>query len=255
MVTPDFHPLLMLVQPRGDTIRLFTQHDHGLMCGDMAHAWRGAPWPAGPPRDVVQAAALHDLAWEARDAAPRLAEDGDRVEDFTDLTAAERAVLYARGLDEVERIDPGAAMICSLHYAAFVPPGEAAFARNEAARRARLASVLGYGEEASAVRDGLELVRALDLLSLTICLTAPGSDEGSAPSWVHRPARVAGVEVHARFVADDVVELAPFPLARPITLRVAYREVSRAACSGQERLAAAWASSEPAAWVVRLQAG
>ncbi len=245
----------MLVQPRGDTIRLFTQHDHGLMCGDMAHAWRSAPWPAGPPRTVVQAAALHDLAWVARDAVPLALDGAGRVEAFTDLTPADRAALYARGLDDVERIDPAAAMICSLHYAAFVPSGAASFARTEAERRARLAAALGYGDDAPTVRQGLELVRALDLLSLTICLTAPGSVEGSAPSWVHRPARVAGVDVTARFVANDVVVLAPFPLAGPTELRVPYREIGRDACNNPGALQAAWEDADTAAWVVRLEPG
>lgn len=252
MEAPHFHPCTMLVQPRGDTVRLFTQHDHGLMCGDLAHAWRMAPWPDGPPRWIVQAAALHDLAWTDRDAAPRWCAETGGVESFTDLRPHERGELYAAGLDRVEAIEPAAAVVCSLHYSAFVPDDQGAFAAGEAARRARLAHTTGLSAERDEVTSGLELVRALDLLSLAMCLTAPGSDEGSAPTWVHRPARVGGREIVARFVADDVVVLDPFPLVGSVELRIPFRDVSTGATRDAARLADAWRDAAPNRWHLRV---
>ena len=52
----------MIIQTRQETLRFITQHDHGLLAGEIAHAWR-RPSGAALSAPLVRAIALHDLAW------------------------------------------------------------------------------------------------------------------------------------------------------------------------------------------------
>ena len=53
----------MILQHRDDAIRCILQHDHALLSGELALAWR-----PGLPQEMVLTIALHDLAWQPHNA-------------------------------------------------------------------------------------------------------------------------------------------------------------------------------------------
>lgn len=244
----------MLVQTRTDRLRLFTQHDHGLTCGDLVHAWTAGPLRDPAPSWMVLAHALHDMAWVDEDVAPRLNPATAAPHDFVDMPLAPKIAMYARGVDEVERIEPRVAVLNSLHYQSFVPAKEAPdFHAAEEARREQLRDRLQISGAAwQAVLDAYPLLRATDRLSLWICLAAPGAREDRVPSWLP-PWLPVGDDRYALGWRDaDTVTMDPLPFDRPVELHLPWRDLDATTFATAEDLAAAWDAAERGVWTVRI---
>ena len=165
----------MIIQHRASSIRLFGQHEHGLVSGVMAHHWvkNGRLTP-----ECIMAVALHDYAWVDEDACAQGSPDGT-PRDFLTLPTADKVALYRTGIDALERIHPYSALMVSHHYSPFVVADEPTdFRGTERARRDRLGEALGVDPEGDAVRADLDLLRLLDRVFCalpTTSVTTPAS--------------------------------------------------------------------------------
>jgi hypothetical protein len=236
----------MLVQRRGDTVWLIRQNDHALLSGRLAREW------VGPRRDdavgpgVALAIALHDLAWAEADREPvRDPETGTAV-PFTDWPDRDREPLQTAGLDLLERLDPLAALLGSLHYVRFLDPDQfPRFAEREAARQGRLRKRLGRAKGDPGVERARLQLRHLDFVSLFVCLTGPGARD--APDWLTAE-RIGqapdGTRYRLGWEAADALVCDPFPYRRPFGVAFPYRELALRHDSA-EALAAAWHQATP----------
>lgn len=244
-------PVLMVVQPRSRVFRCFAQHDHGRASGVAAAAWCGAAGDRPLRYEAVLAIGLHDLGWREQDERPTLDPDRGRPYDFMSTPIARRLRIYRDGIDAVQRLDPYAGLLASLHFSAFVADGSApAFVDAERERQEALRTALRVPD--AEVRHDFEVLRALDLLSLVACLSGPGSDPSEHPRWVTLPMRVAGVEHALSWRSEEQLTVARFPFDRELRFALPYRDVPRRTYATQAALLAAWEAAVPGVLELRV---
>lgn len=250
----------MLVQHRRDgRLRLFRQHDHALVSGELAAAWTG---PGREPEplsfDLVLATTIHDLAWIELDARPRVHPEMGRPLAFHEFPVSEKVAAYRRGLDRASRIHPYAGLLGSLHYASFPDVADQEeFQTAERGRRSRLRRELQLGPDDDArVERDLEFLRLFDSISIFLCLTPPSADSGAQPPWVEgvRHAEVpGGGTVHFTWVDDEVIHVDPFPFRGTLELRLPYREAGAGGYETGEALERALESGRQGVWWVEVR--
>jgi hypothetical protein len=224
----------MVVQPRGDSLRLFRQHDHALACREIALSWAGAELSY----DALLAIGMHDCGWIDDDAAARVDPDTGTPYDFIHMPLSDRARIYSRSIGDAERLSAYVGLLVSTHFASFLSEAVAPeFLAEERARRARLLEVVGTARDN--VDSDYAALKALDLLSLAACLTAPGSDESSWPSWLVGTVQIAGVETELRWSDEETLVVDPFPLRRDVRVRLPFGEIESRRYTNDDELRAA----------------
>lgn len=262
----------MLVQRRKRAIRLIRQHDHALVSGALAHAWRREGAASAVSFELALAVALHDVAWIPLDRRPRLHAATGRPADFQDYPLGAKLDAYREGLDRLEVLHPLASLLGSLHYAAFVrdegPEAAAAraFLEGERRRRSRLSASVpadSATEEACLagglpLQEALELLRFFDRLSLLVCLSAPGSSSEARPAWLEPLDRVeepGGRELGLAWAGEGHLLVKPFPLRSPLAVRIPYRDLPPGPFGGEEALGRAWKSAPERSWRLEVRPG
>ena len=131
----------MIVREKDGEFILVKQHDHSQLAGRIAAHWRHRPEPY---ESTLLAIREHDLGWQLLDESVRLNPTTGRPYSFMDLPLEERLPAYTWGIDQVEKIDPYAACLCSRHYVSLLRPYEnehplvRSFVAKEQKRDARL---------------------------------------------------------------------------------------------------------------------
>lgn len=220
----------MLVQRRPGACRLITQHQHGLIAGVLAGAWRGPPRPTGLPPVTVLAAALHDVVWREEDRAPRFDPERNLPYDFATLPSDVKHPMLDRGLEALGAVEPRVAALVRAHHMALLEGGEPS------------------DEEA-------KWVAFLDVLALRICLTPPDVDGEAVPSWLAGAALIppGGDRLEMRWHTPSVATFSPFPFPGPeLVLHIPYRDLPHRSFHDARSLEQAWVATTPAVWTVRL---
>lgn len=250
----------MLIQRLEDGgLRLVPQHEHGLLSGELAAAWRGPDGDAPLPEEVVLAAALHDLAWTELDAEPRRDPETGEPLDFLSFPSGPKYEAASDAIERVSELHPYAGVLVSLHYTSFGSPGRPAdFEEVEEERRLELLAELGDDAPGPAgIRLDLAYLRLFDTLSLFLCLTPPGADPSSRPDWL-TPERLAAPdgdrtlalswEGEARaVVAPDVFG------GEALEVELACRRLPEARYGSDGELAAAWDAAPEERWRLRVE--
>ena len=222
----------MLVQERQGTLRLIRQHDHALLAGELAAAWRGEERGERPDLRVVLATSLHDALWREADLRPRLDRSSGRPHDFTSFPEAEKTVMVEAGVQRLAAVEPGVAELVARHHRTLT-------------------------EGTSEAAPDLSWLRFFDNLSLFVCLTPPGSVEAARPPWLSEKLRrpPSGTGLVTSWVDDDLLTLRPFPFeGEALRLRVRCRDIPGRSYRSDEELAEAWASAPEITWTVVLRA-
>jgi hypothetical protein len=249
----------MLVQYRRDgRLRLFRQHDHALLAGELAASWTGiGRMPTELPFDLVLAAALHDLAWTELDERPEWDKEARCPVAFHAYPLKPKLAAYRDGLDRLERIHPYAALLASLHYTSFPEVSKVtALQEAEAGRHRKLKATLQLepDQEARLARD-LSYLKFFDILSILLCLTPPSASTDQQPEWVstaRHPETPDGGHLHVTWWDDDVVHVDPFPFRDSLEVRLPFRELP-GDLDGPKALARAWAQASPGYWWLCIQ--
>lgn len=219
----------MLLQRReGGALHVFSQHDHGLLSGELARRWHE---PSRLSLSTSLAIALHDIGWQPLDAIEgrdpaTLAFDPARGQphDFLTLPSAYKIPAYEAGISRVEAIDPYAGLLLSHHFSAFVSAEYAAFTAREAARRARLATALNLdAPDTPEVLADFERLKFFDLLSLYICLSAPGALPEHLPPWLPDRYTCDGTTYTLGWLEPGVLAMRPFGYTEPRSLQILHR--------------------------------
>lgn len=249
----------MLVQFRRDgRLRLFRQHHHALLAGELASTWSGiGREPAPLPFDLVLAVGLHDLSWRELDRVPTWNGETGRPAAFHELPVDEKVAAYLDGLDTVERIHPYSALLGSLHYTSFPDVRDVASLQEpEAKRQERLREELRLGEaEESRLDRHLAYLQFFDALSIFLCLSPPSATTEGQPRWVDEVRHLdtpEGEHVHLTWWDDDVIHVDPFPFRESLEVSLPYREIE-GSVDGAEALAEAWEAAATEAWWLCLQ--
>lgn len=200
------------------------QNDHARLSGRLAELWGRPPWRAPEPRDrVALGGSLHDLAWVGWDQAAILA--GSRPAPFYAVARTVTAPMYRRGVDAVERIDPYAGLLASLHYSGLfasywgwepladvtrMPLDErgavAALLDHERARQVRLRAELAPDD--AALERAYKYLQLWDRISLHVC------GQGFDQPWEGEYPEIEGIRLRIRLEPPDRCLLDPYPLLK-----------------------------------------
>ncbi|HLW94386.1 MAG TPA: DUF3891 family protein [Solirubrobacteraceae bacterium] len=241
----------MLISRRRDGLQLISQQDHARLAGDLAELWGAGRFPLGPTRDsLVIAAARHDDGWQTLDDAPHVNETEGRPAHFLEVPLETTVGPYGEGVDAIYADDRYAGMLASMHWAGLYSARfglqEGAPLDHPLARHAVVVQDHRAAETAHEIwqeRGGLrsefelqrwrdyELLQALDLISLTLCLidTRERSNGESLPAATNlrsidqppggrsvalvpsRGGEYSDLEIRVR--EPGVVEIEPFPFS------------------------------------------
>ena len=218
----------MIVQDFGVYVRLVTQHDHGLISGVFAAAWRDPESGRPLSPELALAVALHDVGWVEADRRPLVNEESSLPYDFLAYPDQAKVRLYEAAVLRMAAEDPYAALLHSLHFTSFVPerqhPGY--HARQSATRAALERRVIDRGGRVDDLPRDLELLRLLDVFSLVLCMTAPGTDPASWPAWLTPSPLMHRRSMSWRWSGDELL-LDPLPFERELEVVVPFRQVAR----------------------------
>ncbi|MFB5762101.1 DUF3891 family protein [Paenibacillus medicaginis] len=231
----------MIVFETEDAFVMTAQHDHGRIAGELASSWKeehlGFP---GSREELVYAAFQHDQGWIRLDAAPFWNDHAAAPYTFKDFPLSPRFVFYKLGIDEVEKVHPYAALLCSSMYSQLVERsrGEHAgdmqvineYLADEEQRRARLYQSLG-GIDVwhDRLQSDLQRLMFCDELSLFICMQSPGT-AASEYEWFADGLSTAGLGhgmIRAEWISEISVGLSFNPLEHNARVTHLYRTVPK----------------------------
>lgn len=215
----------VIVREKDGEFILVKQHDHSQLAGRIAAHWRHRPEPY---ESTLLAIREHDLGWQLLDESVRLNPTTGRPYSFMDLPLEERLPAYTWGIDQVEKIDPYAACLCSRHYVSLLRPYEnehplvRSFVAKEQKRDARLTADM---DETARCRldENLELLKTCDRLSLFLCLNEPG--ENTFPRY--RDGIQSGKALlRPVWLSPSTLRFEPNPFAGQFRVRIPYVRMS-----------------------------
>ncbi|WP_337018661.1 DUF3891 family protein [Oceanobacillus massiliensis] len=169
----------MIVRERDNEFVLIQQDHHAQIAGDILKQWKSDYFEGAAYRQSVEYAAYqHDHGWKEFDKQPFLNDKNNKPYTFLDFPELPKIILYKHGIDEVERVDSYAAMLCSEHYKRFMLNSTSmeaqAFVTQEKMRQQAIAdSKDKLNKRLFNFHYGL--IQLADNLSLYICMNEPGA--------------------------------------------------------------------------------
>ncbi|WP_426447916.1 DUF3891 family protein [Paenibacillus sp. S-38] len=251
----------MIVRDSGDAWVLTAQHEHARQSGEAARRFRSFFEDYPYFEDLVKAVYQHDLGWVRLDETPVWNDRASAPYSFIDYPLLPKLTHYRLGLDQTEALNPYAALLCSMHYAAFVEGSSdnesQAFYHHETRRQERIRRGLGIPEEE--LQKPFSLLKLCDLLSLYLCLNEPGAGKeqeyppyrsGFRYSEPFHPD--AAGKLTARWISRSEVEMEPNPFEYTFRLSVRQKRVPKA-LAAKAGLAEAYRQTEETVLEVRFR--
>ncbi|HLR63780.1 MAG TPA: DUF3891 family protein [Lentibacillus sp.] len=230
----------MIVRERQNKYVMIEQDHHAQISGQLAANLKDSffieeTWK----QSVLYAIKNHDYAWKMLDKQPFWNDQKHEPYMFTDIPNSAKTVFYKHGIDEIEKHDPYASMLCSEHYTRFLiddPKEESqSFVRHERERQQKLIQNMeSYDKDIFDVHYGL--LQFFDSLSLYICLNEPGAAKEN-----EHPFFIDGIPVpkpltffHTNKVGiywkdTETVEMDVFPFGSPIDITIRQKAVPQKA--------------------------
>lgn len=230
----------MIIQEREDSFMMIKQHDHGEISGEIVQCWKeefffGMDWK----NEVELAIGEHDRGWIEADSSPLWNSEKEKPYSFIDYPMKSKAVIYKKGMDEVQEMSKYASLLCSMHYVSFLQnemdPAAKQFVTNERNRLHQLIKELGIKgnkNKENLLMSHLKILKFCDNLSLYICLNEPGIEKEkehpffrngfpeSFPFANNQP-------IHAHWKDHETVTLSVSPLSKELVVNLPFKEVKK----------------------------
>ncbi|MBD2863380.1 DUF3891 family protein [Paenibacillus oceani] len=245
----------MIVRCTEHQLVLTTQHDHARLSGDIARAF--SPFLEGDPylEDALVAVYQHDIGWVRLDETPVWNDRFSLPFSFTDYPLLPKLTHYTFGLDQVESMNPYAALLCSMHYCSFsvfqdsVVEACIDFTRHELERQRRISAGLGLTNREELLKQ-LQLLQLCDRISLYVCMNEPGAAKEKEHPWYkagfsdsERFSPKGDTRLTAGWMSDTEIELTPNPFEHTFRTEIIQRTIDRRHIE-QVGIAEAYAHSE-----------
>ncbi|MFC2947455.1 DUF3891 family protein [Virgibacillus sediminis] len=226
----------MIVREHDSEFVLVEQHHHAELSGEIMEKWkgfRGKEWK----ESVLYAIQQHDLGWKEFDKQPFWNDAKHEPFTFTDFPIHPKIVLYTLGIDEVEKRDPYAALLCSEHYKRFLAAesGKEAerFVQQEEARQQRIIeSLSNYNKRLFKFHYGL--VQLGDNFSLYVCINDPGVKKQDEHPFFKQgiplPFKLEGFSkdvIDIKWLDQQTVAIENFPFEEPLEVTVEQKRVQK----------------------------
>ncbi|MFS0645700.1 DUF3891 family protein [Siminovitchia sp. 179-K 8D1 HS] len=234
----------MIVRERMNEFVMIEQDHHAGISGEIFSCWKDGFFKGEKWREsVLHAVTKHDCGWRMVDRQPFWNDQKQAPYTFMDFPSPAKTLIYNSGIDEVERRDRYAALLCSEHYVRFKQEEESPeakqFVQFEKARQQRLIkSISDFGRSLFAFHYGL--LQLCDNLSLYLCLNEPGAKKEEESPFFQNGIPLSGAldvfskkKMHARWIDRHTIGLDEFPLKQPVTVNLKQKTVSKELISKQ----------------------
>lgn len=234
----------MIVRDRMNEFVMIEQDHHARISGDIFSHWKSGLFKGEKWREsVLYAITNHDCGWKWIDRQPFWNDKKQAPYTFMDFPSPAKTLIYHSGIDEVERRERYAALLCSEHYVHFKQQDESPeakqFVQFEKARQQRLIeSMPDFERPLFDFHYGL--LRLCDNLSLYICLNDPGAKKEEEHPFFRNGIPLPGtLDVFSnsvfsvRWMDNLTIGLDEFPLKQPVTVKLKQKAVSKELISKQ----------------------
>ncbi|MDQ0229107.1 DUF3891 family protein [Metabacillus malikii] len=208
----------MIVIKAGDYLKMTSQHDHANFSGELATHFAD-DWFIDCKRkeSVIRAISEHDRAWIRLDDVPLWNDQTNLPYSFMDYPLFQKLAMYSRGIDEVEEMDPYAALLCSIHYTSFGHIRRSKqqdcidYMNHELKRQTRLRTSLHNPDDAMLDRH-YKLLQLCDELSLYVCLNKDGASKAEEHPWYVNgfETEINGQRFQAEWKSTSEIKITPF---------------------------------------------
>ncbi|MCA1054415.1 DUF3891 family protein [Rossellomorea aquimaris] len=227
----------MIIRETNDSFIMIRQHDHAFLSGEIIKHFDHSLLPSSTHfNDLVYAAYQHDRSWIGLDDTPVWDDANNTPYTFADYPLLPKMAFYRIGLDEIERENPYAALLCSLHFHSFFTKSKKeeclSFMKEERMRQSRLRSALPETDE-ELLQQHFRLLQFSDDLSLYICLNEPGArkeeehpwfkDGFKNTEWFNR----GQGPLQAEWGGTNTIKIDAFPFTRECRLTLTYKKVPK----------------------------
>lgn len=242
----------MIIREREKKLILITQPDHAEIAGIFADHWKVTAF-MGFDRleETLFAVREHDRCWEKADHTPLLNIETGVPYSFDDHPDNLKIGLYRKGIDEMEKLHPYAALLLSRHFAWFFSQETAGagleYYRSEVVRQQKLLKQLDIqNKELEEVEFHFRLLQFCDNLSLFICLNEEGENrhpwfKNGIPN--SEKLGLGKKLLKASWQKDGGLRVTRFPFDEPFTVRLKYRTIPTP-LQDQESLDRLWKKAE-----------
>ncbi|MFC3041722.1 DUF3891 family protein [Virgibacillus xinjiangensis] len=228
----------MIIREHDNDFVLVEQHHHAKLSGEIMERWKDNLFEGkGRKESVLYAIEQHDLGWKEFDKQPFWNDAKQEPFTFTDFPIHPKVILYTLGIDEVEKADPYAALLCSEHYKRFIAAESSRqadlFVRQETARQERIMENLpDFNKRLFNFHYGL--VQLGDNFSLYVCINDPGVGKQDEHPFFKQgiplPFELDGFHknpIGINWLDEQTVSLETFPFEGPVEVTVNQKRVKK----------------------------
>jgi hypothetical protein len=231
---------MMIVYEDENAFIMTEQHEHALLSEGFALNWKEELFPGSNKKEsVLYAIAQHDRSWIDVDESPIWNDHTNEPYTFIDFPISLKLHFYRKGIDEIEKQNPYAALLCSIHYSRFFEgiiddKRIISYLNEEHLRQKRLSISLNLNEEED--KDLLfhfHLLKFCDNISLFVCMQEAGVADKDLHNWfkkgIFQPFSFfteSTFNVEWKSVREILVN--PFPFKREFELSIPLRRVAKA---------------------------
>ncbi len=170
----------MIVREESDNFVFMNQHDHAYIAGELLTHFKKEFITLEHYESFKFAVHQHDRAWIIPDSQPLMNDATKQPYTFLDYPERLKLHFYKLGIEQVDRANSYAAILCSMHYASSYEhtSNEVAiqFYEGERTRQKHLMNKLKIPHD-MLLNYQLRILQFCDQLSLYLCMNKPGASK------------------------------------------------------------------------------
>jgi len=228
----------MIIREQDTHIIMIEQDDHAHISEEIIRKWSTLFFENDPHEDaVLYAVRNHDYGWKAFDLQPFWNDQTGLPFDFTTFPHRPKTVLYTKGVDDVQEVNPYAAALCSAHYMTFMERGPKKEVQQYLKKEQHridtiLASIPGITKET--FQTHLAMLQFADNMSLYICVNDPGVSKKDEHAFFKKgipiSTTIPSIEhsiVDAYWCDIHTISLKGLPYVHPFQVYIPYKSVEK----------------------------
>jgi hypothetical protein len=216
----------MIIRENTNSYDLITQHDHGILSGEIAYHWGNEHFPKATFEQIL-AATYHDFGWFEKDSQPIWDNENNRPYDFINYPTSKKLGIYTDGINHLEKLHPYCALLTSLHYCSFFHQRKDSdvqhFIVTEKRRQSRLMKTVPLER----IQDELSFLKLCDDLSLYVSLNEPGINKQSEHPWYKNGVTYRNnkeeIVFHLKWENETDISISPFPFKQEWSTTIRYK--------------------------------
>ncbi|WP_068677398.1 DUF3891 family protein [Oceanobacillus sp. Castelsardo] len=225
----------MIVREEKDHFIMIEQDNHAIVSGELIKHWKKELLLSNTLMNSVNTAiTLHDYGWKYFDKQPVWNDQINVPYDFTNYPLAPKTIIYTHGINEVEKEDTYAALLCSTHYTKFIIQESSSYAESfvEQERRRQKKIIQSLNNFDKNLFDfHYELLKFTDSLSLFFCINRPGVKKDEYHFFFKNGIALPSIDkmksqiLWPEWKADNTIYIDPFPYEAEVPLKIKQKRV------------------------------